>query len=136
MAYDFVMMDSPAGLGEAFQLSSSCADRAIVVSTTDASALRDAQRTVGELTRSMEHIHLVVNRVQPRLLRRLHTTIDDAMDTAGLPLLGVVPEDANVMLAANRGQPLILATNRGAAVAYLNIARRVLGQRVPLMRIR
>ena len=136
MAYDFVIMDAPAGLGEGFQLSTACADRAIVVCTTDASALRDAQRTVGELTGRMEHIHLVVNRVQPKLLRRLHTTIDDAMDTAGLPLLGVVPEDANVMLAANRGQPLILATNRGAAIAYLNIARRVLGQRVPLMRIR
>lgn len=134
-AYDFVLMDSPAGLGEGFQLSVEGADRAIVVATTDSSALRDAQRTVGELTGRIQHIHLVVNRVQPKLLRRLHTTIDDAMDTAGLPLLGVVPEDANVMLSANRGQPLILATNRGAAIAYLNIARRILGQRVPLMRI-
>ena len=134
--FDYVLMDSPAGLGELFQLSTSCADRAIVVSTTDASALRDAQRTVTALTGRLSYLHLVVNRVQPKLLRRLHTTIDDAMDTAGLPLLGVVPEDANVMLSANRGQPLILATSRGAAIAYLNIARRILGQRVPLMRIR
>ena len=135
-SFDYVLMDSPAGLGELFQICAGCADRAIVVSTTDASALRDAQRTVTELMGQVQHIHLVVNRVQSRLLRRLHTTIDDAMDAAGLPLLGVVPEDANVMLAANRGQPLILATSRGAAIAYLNIARRILGQRVPLMRIR
>lgn len=134
-AYDFVLLDSPAGLGEGFELCVECADRAIVVSTTDSSALRDAQRTVGALNRRVAHIHLVVNRVQPKLLRRLHTTIDDAMDTAGLPLLGIVPEDANVMLSANRGQPLILATSRGAAIAYLNIAKRILGQRVPLMRI-
>ena len=54
----------------------------------------------------------------------------------GLPLLGIVPEDPNVMLSANRGEPLILVSNRGAAIAYLNIAKRILGQRAPLMRIR
>lgn len=133
--YDYIVMDSPAGLGEGFQLATRYADRAIVISTTDNSALRDAQRTVAELSKRMSHIHLVVNRIQPKLLRRLHSTIDDAMDMAGLPLLGVIPEDPEVMLSANQGQPLILATNRGAAVAYLNIARRIMGQRVPLMHI-
>ena len=112
------------------------ADRAVVVCTTDASALRDAQRTVALLRGRISRIHLVVNRVQPRLLKRLHTTIDDAMDTAGLPLLGVVPEDPQVMLCANRGEPLILAASRGAAVAYLNIAKRLLGQRSPLMKLK
>ena len=134
--FDYVLMDCPAGLGPGFELAVCAADRAIVVSTTDASALRDAQRTVSLLRGRLERIHLVVNRVQPKLLRRLHTTIDDAMDAAGLPLLGVVPEDPQVMLAANQGQPLILATSRGAAIAYLNIARRLMGQRVPLMKIR
>jgi len=134
--YDYILMDSPAGLGEGFQAATRFADRAIVVSTTDNSALRDAQRTVTELSHRMSHIHLVVNRIQPRLLRRLHSTIDDAMDTAGLPLLGVVPEDPNVMLSANQGQPLILTASRGAAIAYLNIARRIAGQRVALMHIR
>ncbi len=134
-SYDYVLMDSPAGLGGGFRMSVCGADRAIVVSTTDASALRDAQRTVGELTRTMRHIHLVVNRIQPKLLRQLHTTIDDAMDTAGLPLLGIVPEDPQVMLAANRGEPLILMARWGAARAYLNIARRLEGERVPLMRL-
>lgn len=131
--YDYVLMDSPAGLGLGFRLATRSADRGIVVSTADASALRDAQRTVVELARTLTHLHLVVNRVQPKLLRQLHTTIDDAMDTTGLPLLGLVPEDSNVMLSANRGQPLITATSRGAAIAFLNIARRIMGQRVPLM---
>ena len=133
--YDYILMDSPAGLGEGFRLACCGADRAVVVSTTDASALRDAQRTVTLLRRRIPRIHLVVNRVQPRLLRRLHTTIDDAMDAAGLPLLGIVPEDPQVLLCANQGQPLILRASRGAAIAYLNIARRLLGQRVPLMKL-
>ena len=133
--YDFILMDSPAGLGEGFRLACCGADRAIVVSTTDASALRDAQRTVTLLRGQIPKLHLVVNRVQPKLLRRLHTTIDDAMDTAGLPLLGIVPEDPQVLLCANQGTPLILRASRGAAIAYLNIARRLLGQRVPLMKL-
>ena len=135
-SFDYVLLDAPAGLGGGFRMSVCGADRALVVSTTDASALRDAQRTVSVLRNRIPRIHLVVNRVQPRLLRRLHTTIDDAMDAAGLPLLGIVPEDPQVMLCANQGQPLILRASRGAAVAYLNIAKRLLGQKAPLMKIR
>ena len=134
--FDYILMDAPAGLGDGFRLAVCGADRAIVISTTDSSALRDAQRTVTALLHTLPHIHLVVNRVQPRLLRRLHTNIDDAMDAAGLPLLGVIPEDHQVMLSANSGQPIILVSRRGAAVAYLNIARRLTGEKVPLMKIR
>ena len=134
--YDFILMDSPAGLGEGFQLACCGADRAIVVSTTDPAALRDAQRTVSLLWGSIPRIHLVVNRVQPKLLRQLRTTIDDAMDAAGLPLIGVIPEDRRVILAANMGRPLILDGRRGAANACLNIAKRIEGHRVPVMRIR
>ena len=134
--YDYCLIDAPAGLGQGFRLATGCADCVVVITTTDASALRDAQRTVSVLRNRIPRIHLVVNRVQPRLLRRLHTTIDDAMDAAGLPLLGIVPEDPQVMLCANQGQPLILRASRGAAVAYLNIAKRLLGQKAPLMKIR
>ena len=133
--FDYVLIDSPAGLGSGFRLASCGADRAVVVSTNDSSALRDAQRTVTELGRSIDTIHLVMNRIQPKLMRRLRTTIDDAMDAAGLPLLGVVPEYAQVILAANTSQPLILTSRKGAALAYLNIAKRLLGERVPLMKI-
>lgn len=134
--YDYILMDSPAGLGIGFRLACCAADRAVVVSTTDASALRDAQRTVSVLRGRLPQLHLVVNRVQPKILRRLHTTIDDAMDTAGLPLLGIVPEDPQVILSGNRGEPLILCASRGAAIAYLNIAKRLTGQKVPLMKLR
>ena len=107
-----------------------------VVTTNDPSALRDAQRAVTELAHSLPDIHLVMNRIQPKVMKRLHTTIDDAMDTAGLPLLGVVPEDPQVTLALGEGQPLVLASRRGAAVACLNIAKRIDGQRIPLMKLR
>lgn len=133
--FDFVFMDSPAGLGDGFQLAVSAADRAIVVSAVDPAALRDAQRTVAEL-HALPQLHLVMNRVQPKLIARLRTSIDSAMDTAGLPLLGVVPEDPAVTLATAAGVPLVLSTHKGAAPAYLNIAKRLLGQRVPLLRIR
>ena len=134
--FDYILIDSPAGLGSGFRLAVCGADRAVVVSTNDSSALRDAQRTVVELGRRLDTIPLVMNRIQPKLLRQLRTTIDDAMDAAGLPLIGVIPEDRRVILAANMGRPLILEGRRGAANACLNIAKRIEGYRVPIMRIR
>ncbi len=134
-AYDYILIDSPAGLGAGFRLAVCGADRAIVVATNDASSLRDAQRTVTELS-AIRDIHLVMNRIQPKLLRKLRTTIDDAMDAAGLPLIGVVPEDPQVMLCANLGQPLLVRNRRGAAQACWNIAHRLEGWHVPIMRIR
>lgn len=132
--FDFVLLDSPAGLGDNFRLASSGADKAVVVSTTDPVALRDAQRAVTELVRDVPDLHLVMNRVEKKTLRGMGATIDQAMDTAGLPLLGVVPEDRQVRLAAVKGTPLPLYTSKGAVRAYLNIAKRLLGRRAPLER--
>ena len=78
---------------------------------------------------------LIVNRTVPRLFARMHATIDDVMDGVGLPLVGVVPDDASVTLAAAEGKPLVQYTYHGAALACLNIARRLCGQRVPLMKL-
>ena len=133
--YDYILIDSPAGLGPGFRLAACGADRALVVATNDASSLRDAQRTVAELER-VRQVHLVMNRIQPRLLRKLRTTIDDAMTAAGLPLIGVVPEDPQVILCANQGIPLTSRGHRGAALACWNIAQRLEGRQVPIMRIR
>ncbi len=133
--YDYCLVDAPAGLGLGFHLAADFADSAVVVTTTDQSALRDAQRTVMELGRFPNgKVHLVVNRVQRRMLRALHTTIDDAIDSAGLPLLGVIPEDRDLTLALNQGIPP-RDCGACAARAYDNIAKRIAGRRVPLMRI-
>ncbi len=133
--YDYVLIDSPAGLGAGFRLATCGADRALVIATNDASSLRDAQRAVEELD-GIRQIHLVMNRIQSKLLRRLRATIDDAMNTAGLPLIGVVPEDPQVILCANLGLPLTSRGRRGAALACWNIAQRLEGRQVPIMRIR
>lgn len=134
-SWDYVLVDSPAGLGAGFQLAACGADRALVIATNDATSLRDAQRTAEELDH-LKTVHLVMNRIQTKLLRKLHTTIDDAMNAAGLPLIGVVPEDPQVMLCANLGLPLTTRGRRGAALACWNIAQRLEGHRVPVMRIR
>ena len=133
--FDYCLVDAPAGLGAGFRLAVSGADRAVVVTTTEASSLRDAQRTVMELE-GLSRMHLVVNRCRRKLLKSLHQTVDDAIDAAGLPLLGVIPEDETVPLYAGRGIPLLLSGNDCAAIAYRNIARRIDGQRAPLMKIR
>jgi len=135
--YDYCLVDAPAGLGEGFRLASDGCDRAIVLTTTDATSLQNAQRTVMELSHlGPGRVHLVVNRCRRKLLRNLRQTIDDAMDTVGLPLLGVIPEDEAVPLALGRGLPLNFVYNRCASAAYENIARRLAGQKVPLMRVR
>jgi len=135
--FDFCFLDAPAGLDGGFKLATRGADRAVVVATADASSLRDAQHTVMELHRfPAGRLHLVVNRVRKKMLRHMHTTIDDAIDRAGLPLIGVIPEDDALPLCLNKGVPLLLSRSKGAAAAYRNIAGRLQGQKVPLLRIR
>lgn len=135
--FDYCLVDAPAGLGRGFQLALAGADRAVVVTTTESSSLRDAQRTVMELgCLGRGQVHLVVNRCRKKLLKSLHQTIDDAIDSAGLPLLGVIPEDETMPLYAGRGIPLLKSGNNYAAKAYRNIARRIDGRRVSLMPIR
>ena len=134
--FDYCLIDSGAGLGDAFRLATCAADRAVVVATTDPTSLRDAQRTVMELHRFPSgYLHLVVNRVRRKLLQSLHTTIDDAIDAAGLPLLGVIPEDENVPAILGRGLSQRLKYRSGALCACENIARRLCGERVRLMRL-
>ena len=132
--FDYCLIDSPAGIGSGFELASLGADRAIVVSTTDPASLRDARQAVNLLRSRNITIHLVVNKMSKSLLRKLHTNIDDAMDTAGLPLLGIVPQDDKVPVCNAKGEIVIIKERRGAAIGYYNIARRLTGQRVRLHR--
>ncbi|MCC8065150.1 MAG: septum site-determining protein MinD [Clostridiales bacterium] len=133
--FDYVLIDCPAGIGSGFRLAVCAADQAIVVTTTEPASLRDAQMTVAQLRGYEIPIHLTVNRVNKRLMRRLRTSIDDAMDTAGLPLIGVIPEDDRVTELCAKGELMILHSRSGAARAYRNIASRLTGRRTPLMRI-
>ena len=134
--FDWCLIDAPAGIGAGFRLATCFADQVMVVANGDPASLRDAVRAADlvELGSGAE-LRLTVNRVSPRIYRQMDATVDDVMDGVGLPLLGIVPEDVHVTLAAAAGKPLILYTDRGAAVACLHIARRLCGRRVPLMHI-
>ena len=134
--FDLCLIDASAGLGSAFRLATGSADRVIVVTTTDPSSLRDAQRTVMELHRFPQgKLHLVVNRVRRKLLKSLHATIDDAIDIAGLPLLGVIPEDEAIPSRLGRGELAAFGSSSGAGCACRNIARRICGERTALMKL-
>ncbi len=134
--FEFCLIDAGAGLGESFRLATGNADRIVVVTTTEPSCLRDAQRTVMELNAFPNgRVHLVVNRLRRRLLKSLRANIDDAMDAAGLPLLGVVPEDEDLPALLGKGQADGLGYYSGARRACRNIARRLCGEKVPLMKI-
>lgn len=131
--FEFCLIDAPAGLGAGFQLAAQMADTAIVVVGGDPASLRDGAAASAALQRcGVRSGHVIANRVRPKLYEKMHVTIDDVMDGVGLPLLGVVPEDENVTLAAVCGKPLALYTGKGAQRACTRIARRLLGRRVPL----
>ena len=135
--YDWVLIDAPAGIGDGFRLAASYADRALVVAMADPASLRDAARAAQMLRQlGVKRAHLAVNRISKKLYRKIGATVDDVMDQVGLPLLGLVPEDANVVLAAVSGVPLVCYTERGAVVACRHLAQRLMDERVPLMRIR
>lgn len=134
--FDWCLIDAAAGVGSGFQLATRGADQILVVANADPASLRDAAYAAGLLApRFDSKMHLVVNRVSPKLMSRMAVTIDDVMDGVGLPLIGLVPEDASVPLSAAEGIALPLKSRRGASRACANIASRLCGQRVRLMKL-
>ena len=132
--FDYVFLDAPAGVDAGFRLTAAAADRCILVTGPGPAAVRDASR-VGELLELMgkTNVRLVVNRVIPRMVSAMATTIDDVMDTAGLPLLGIIPEDRNMTLAAAFNRPLLIYSRRcGASDACTRISKRLQGIPVPI----
>ena len=131
--FDYIFLDAPAGIDAGFELAATFADRCLIVTGADPAAIRDAARAAQRLElMGKQDVQLIVNRVSRKLFSTMSVTVDDVMDTAGLPLIGVVPEDPNVTLAAAFGAPLLTHTNRGAAKACEAIAKRVEGRRIPL----
>lgn len=132
-SFDYGIIDCPAGLGNELYYSSVWADMALVVSTLDATSLRDAQRTVMELDEmSVKDIYLIVNRAKPQIFRRTLSSVDDMIDFVGLPLIGVVPEDSDVLLTSAKGKSLILNSDKKASKTLMRITRRILGEKIPL----
>ena len=132
--FDYIFLDAPAGVDAGFRLVAAAADRFLLVTGSGPAAVRDAAR-VGDLLELMgkRDVRLIVNRVDRDLLSTVRMTIDDVMDSAGLPLTGIVPEEPCVTLAAAFGQPLLKYAKRcPAAKAYRRIARRIQGFHEPI----
>lgn len=134
--YDYIIIDCPAGIEQGFQNAISGADKAIVVTTPEMSAVRDADRIIG-LLEQQEHIEsprLVVNRIRGHMMKNGEMMdVDEIASILAIDLLGIVVDDDDVIKYSNKGEPIALHTTSKASIAYRNIARRILGETVPLM---
>lgn len=136
--FTYVVIDGPAGLPAELSFLAHIATQAVVVTTPDKACVRGAERCARKLEEEycIARIRLVLNRIRPRLICRASAeNIDDVMDEAGLPLLGIVPEDERMIVCGNAGISVLEGSSKGAARAFQNIARRLEGERVPLMRV-
>lgn len=131
--YRYIFLDAPAGIDAGFRLCAFYADRVMLVTNPDASAVRDAAHA-GRLLEQMgkNDVRMILNRVNEKLFNIMNITVDDVMDDTALPVIGIVPDDPDVTLAAAFDQPLLRYTDRGAAGACRRIAKRIQGVPVPL----
>ncbi|MCA9798778.1 MAG: septum site-determining protein MinD [Cyanobacteria bacterium HKST-UBA06] len=137
--FDFVLIDSPAGIEGGFQNAVAAASEAIVVATPEMSSVRDADRIIGllETKDHIEHYKLVLNRVRPDMMRSNDMMdVDDVIEILSVKLLGLIPEDKDIIVSTNRGEPIALwegPKTPKATLAYQNIAARVAGEDVPFL---
>jgi septum site-determining protein MinD len=132
--FDFVIIDSPAGIEHGFQNAIAAADEVIIVTTPEVSAVRDADRVVGLLEAAgKDNLHLVINRLRPSMVKKGEMmTTDDVTEILALELMGVVPDDERIIVSTNRGELAILSEGSSAGKAFKNIARRIMGEEVPI----
>ena len=132
--FDYILLDCPAGIEQGFQNAIAGADRALVVTTPEVSAIRDADRIIGLLEASqMQEIDLIVNRVRMDMVRRGDMmSVADVADILAVNVIGAVPDDEDVVISANQGEPLV-DTDTVAGQAYLNICKRIKGESVPFL---
>ena len=134
--FEYIILDCPAGIEQGFKNAIAGADRAFVVTTPEVSAIRDADRIIGLLeAHDFSRIDLVINRMRYDMVRRGDMmTSSDVVDILAIPLIGIVPDDENVVIATNQGEPLV-GNNTLAGQAYQNICCRVLGKEVPFLNL-
>ena len=133
--FDYVILDCPAGIEQGFQNAIAGADRAIVVTTPEVYAIRDADRIIGLLeANEFKQIELIINRLRLDMIKKGDMmSIDDVVDILSIPLLGAIPDDEDVVIATNQGEPLVGNQNSLAGRAFKNVALRILGQNIPII---
>ncbi len=132
--FDYILLDCPAGIEQGFKNAIAAADRALVVTTPEVSAIRDADRIVGLLEANEVHkIDLIVNRLRMDMVSRGDMmNVKDVTDILAINLIGAVPDDENIVVATNNGEPLA-GDNSLAGKAYINICKRIMGEEVPFL---
>src|SRR5262249_22744979 len=135
--FDFVVVDSPAGIESGFQNAVAGADEAIIITTPEMSAVRDADRIIGLIEARKDEIkdhRLVINRIRPQMVKNNDMmSVEDVLEILSVKLLGIVPEDEEIIISTNKGEPVSGTDNVRSGLAYRNIARRLRGEDVPFM---
>ncbi|MCH1626559.1 septum site-determining protein MinD [Fredinandcohnia quinoae] len=132
--FDYIVIDCPAGIEQGFQNAIAGADQAIVVTTPEVSAVRDADRIIGLLEKEeIPPPRLIINRIRNHMVKIGDMLdIDEIINHLSIDLIGIVADDDDVIKASNSGEPLALNSSSKTAIAYRNIARRILGESIPL----
>ncbi|MBM7572032.1 septum site-determining protein MinD [Aquibacillus albus] len=133
--YDYILIDCPAGIEQGYKNAVAGADKAIVVTTPEKSSVRDADRIIGLLEQEdVDPPHLIVNRIRNHMVKNGDMLdVDEIVQILSVELLGIVADDDEVIKASNHGEPVAFQPNTRASIAYRNIARRILGESVPLL---
>ena len=130
------LVDCPAGIEQGFQNAVAGASEAIVVTTPEMSAIRDADRIIGllEAKEEIKNYKLLLNRVRPSLIKSNEMmSVDDVVEILSCPLIGIIPEDTGIITSTNKGEPIVNDENALAGKAYRNVAQRILGEEVPFL---
>ena len=132
--FDYIILDCPAGIEQGFKNAIAAADRALIVTTPEVSAIRDADRIIGLLeANEIKKIDLIVNRIRMDMVKRGEMmSIEDVVEILAIDLIGAVPDDENIVISTNQGQPLV-GDNSLAGRAYFNICKRILGEDVDFL---
>lgn len=132
--FDYILLDCPAGIEQGFKNAIAGADRAIVVTTPEVSAVRDADRIIGLLeANEIGKTELIVNRLRADMVKRGDMmSSEDVVEILAIDLLGIVPDDENIVVSTNQGEPLV-GSKTMAGQAYANICRRIMGEEVPFL---
>ena len=134
-SFDYVLIDCPAGIEQGFKNALAGADQAIVVATPEISSIRDADRAIALMEKQRRNLapQLIINRYNPALVERGEMLdVDDIWNILGIPILGVLPETEDVLIASNRGIPVVLHSKHEIASAFERSARRLIGEEIPL----
>ena len=135
--FDYILLDCPAGIEQGFKNAIAGADKALVVTTPEVSAIRDADRIIGLLeANDLRDIHLIINRLRPDMIARGDMmSVDDVTEILAVDLIGTLLDDEQIVVATNQGEPLS-GRNSQAEEEYRNICRRLMGEEVPFAQIR